>query len=125
MFSYTRRVGSVCALRFTRHYDASPAVVWAALTEPGSLARWLGPLAGSLDGCVRASEAGRFLELDWEPPGEQPSVVCFELRANGAGTVLVLDHRRIDARRGMRTMRLWERHLEQLDALLGVEVERE
>jgi len=80
----------VCALRFTRHYDASPAV-----------------------------------ELDWEPPGEQPSVVCFELRANGAGTVLVLDHRRIDARRGMRTMRLWERHLEQLDALLGVEVERE
>ena len=110
----------MCAVRFTRYYDASQDVVWVALTEPDSVARWLGPMAGSLDSCVRATEAGSFLELDWVPPGEQPSVVRLELRADGAGTVLVLDHRRIDARLGMRAMKLWEGHLEQLDALLVV-----
>ena len=109
-----------CSLRVTRYYDASPAEVWATLTDPGSLARWLGPMADALRANVRSLEAERLLEVDWAPPGEERSVVQFELRPDGVGTVLVLDHRRIDARRGMRAMSSWEHHLQRLDALLGV-----
>jgi len=114
-------VEATCAVRLTRYYAAEPAAVWAALTEPASLARWLGPMAASFETSVRAAEAGSFVELDWAPPGEPPSVVRFELRAEGEGTALVLDHRRVEARLGMRAMRLWERHLAQLDAELGAE----
>ncbi|HSO01542.1 MAG TPA: SRPBCC domain-containing protein [Gaiellaceae bacterium] len=112
-----------CALRLTRSYDAAPEVVWATLIEPASRARWLGPIAGTLDACVRAAEPARLLELDWAPPGEPPSVVRFELRADGEGTELVLDHRRLDAQLGMRALRLWEGHLSRLDALLGAGAE--
>jgi len=108
-----------CEVRLTRHYGAPPAEVWAALSEPASLARWLGPMAVAVETSIRSLEAEKLLELDWAPPGEQPSVVRFELRPDGAGTVLVLDHRLIDARGGMRAMRLWGLHLERLDALLG------
>jgi uncharacterized protein YndB with AHSA1/START domain len=108
-----------CAVRFTRYYRAAPGEVWAALTEPDSLARWLGPMADSMRQSTRSLEPERLLEVDWTPRGESPSVVRFELRPDGTGTVLVLDHRRIDARVGMRAMGIWERHLERLDALLG------
>ena len=47
------------------------------------------------------------LELDWRPPGEEPSVVRIELAAAGSGTRLVLDHERIEAARGMPAMRFW------------------
>ena len=90
------------------------------LIDPGSLARWLGPMADALRANVRSLEAEKLLEVDWAPAGERPSVVQFELRPDGSGTVLVLDHRRIDARRGMRAMNIWEHHLQRLDALLGV-----
>lgn len=108
-----------CEVRLTRHYGVAPGEVWAALTEPASLARWLGPMAVAVGTSIRSLEADKLLELDWAPPGEEPSVVRFELRPDGDGTVLVLDHRLIDARRGMQAMSLWERHLERLDALLG------
>ena len=72
-----------CDVRFTRRYDATPAEVWAALTEPDSVARWLGPVPTS----VRESQPERLLELDWLIPGDEPSVVRFELRpSEGGGT---------------------------------------
>lgn len=124
-----------CEVRYTRYYRASPEEVWAALTDPASLGRWLAP-AGEVDvrnggtfelqldadhamnGRVRAAEPLRLLELDWTRPGEQPSIVRFELSADGGGTTLVLDHRRIDAELGMRYMTRWQHHLTQLDALV-------
>lgn len=123
-------------MRITRYYRASPAEVWAALTETASIARWLAPV-GDLDlssggafellldsgavlpAKVRAIEIERLLELDWAMPREEPSVVRFELRPDGKGTVLGLDHRLIDAKVGMRVMSLWESHLARLDGLLG------
>ena len=129
-------MGATCEIRLTRYYDAPSAEVWGALTEPESLARWLAPARGldlepggsiefRLDGAralaarVRAIEPRRLLELDWLPPGEEPSIVRFELSANGAGTMLVLDHRRVDAVLGMRSLARWERQLRRLDALLA------
>lgn len=104
-----------CEVRFTRRYEATPAEVWAALTEPESISRWLGPVPTE----VRASEPERLLELDWLPPGDEPSVVRFELVATDDGTQLVLDHRRINAVQGMLYSERWMNTLLRLDELLG------
>ena len=124
-----------CEVRHTRYYQASPDEVWAALTEPTSLARWLAPAREldlreggpfelqlnehqTMNGRVRVAEPSRLLELDWAD-GEQPSIVRFQLSANDGGTTLVLDHRRIDARVGMQYMTRWQRHLDRLDAVVA------
>lgn len=127
--------GGFCELRLTRYYRAAPDEVWAALTDPDSLARWLarpGRLelrrGGSfelelgngetMNGRVRSIDPSRLLEVDWADAGEEPSIVRFELSPDGGGTVLVLDHRRIDAQVGMRYIARWERHLGRLDAVV-------
>jgi uncharacterized protein YndB with AHSA1/START domain len=129
-------VGATCEVRFTRYYDAPPDEVWAALTEPESLAGWLAPpdelelspgalfalrLAEgvTLTAHVRAVERGRLLELDWHDSADEPSIVRFELTPRRDGTMLVLDHRRVNARVGMLYMRIWERHLGRLDEVVG------
>jgi uncharacterized protein YndB with AHSA1/START domain len=125
-----------CGVRLTRHYRATPPEVWSALTNPASMARWLAPVVAadlspggtielSLDGgaalraTVIAVEEGRLLELDWPGPNDTRSVVRFELRTEGDGTALALDHTQIEARIGMRVMRIWERSVGRLDAVLG------
>jgi uncharacterized protein YndB with AHSA1/START domain len=114
-----------CSVRLTRRYEATPGQVWKALTEPDALARWLGrpdevelepggsfvlrlPEGDRVEGRVREVEPERVLELDWSRPGEEPSLVRFELAADGeAGTVLVVDHSRIDERLGMGYAQRW------------------
>ena len=85
--------------------------MWRALTEPGSLARWLRP---GFEVPRTEVEPGRVLELDWRPPGEEPSVVRIELAPEGSGTVLVLDHARIQADRGMGAIGFWTGALSRL-----------
>jgi uncharacterized protein YndB with AHSA1/START domain len=93
-----------CSVRLTRRYSETPAEVWRALIEPESLARWLRP---GFDVPRSEIDAGRVLELDWRPPGEDPSVVRIELTPDGDGTRLVLEHTRIEADRGMRAIGFW------------------
>jgi uncharacterized protein YndB with AHSA1/START domain len=104
-----------CSLRFTRRYAAPPAAVWRALTEPASIERWLG-FPVELE--VRVREPERLLELDWRRPGEEPSVVRFELREEGGGTVLVLDHSRIDERQGMASLASWVRAIARFERVV-------
>lgn len=104
-----------CSVRLTRRYSFPPEEVWDALTEPASLARWLDP---GFDIRPAVVEPGRVLELDWRPPGEEPSVVRFELSAADGGTVLVLDHARIEERAGMRAMTFWTAALHRLEESL-------
>ena len=104
-----------CEARFTRRYDAPVADVWVALTDRDAVARWLAPPQGVE---VVRSEPERLLELDWSPPGEPASVVRIELRPEGERTLLVLDHRRIDAAIGMRYLRDWTRALDRLGGSL-------
>jgi uncharacterized protein YndB with AHSA1/START domain len=128
-------VGGFCEVRLTRYYRAEPEEVWAALTEADSLARWLappvelelrrgGPLELQLQdgetmrGRIRSIEPSRLLELDWADAGEEPSIVRLELSSDGDGTKLVLDHRRIEARVGMRYLARWERLLDRLDGVV-------
>jgi uncharacterized protein YndB with AHSA1/START domain len=105
-----------CEVRYTRRYAATPAEVWAALTEPESIARWLGPIPTN----VRDSDPERLLELDWLPAGDDASVVRFELTpTEDGGTQLVLDHRRINAVQGMLYAERWMNTLRRLDELFG------
>ena len=125
------------SVRLTRHFTARPRDVWAALTEPESLARWLARPEGafgdgdefalSLDGDrgrvngrVREVAPERVLELDWHPRGEPPSVVRIELSEEPDGTKLVLDHRRLDERACLRHASRWRRRLEELGLLVDV-----
>ena len=120
-----------CALRLTRTYTAAPAEVWAVLTEPESLGRWLAPPGdvelsagggfevGQVRAEVREVERGRVLELDWRPPGEEPSIVRFELAPEGEGTKLVLDHRQVQEPVGMRYIARWTASLGRFGATLG------
>ena len=128
-------MAGTCEIRFTRYYDARPHEVWAGLTEPDSLARWLAP-AGDVElspggrfelrrsegepvkAQVRALERERLLELDWLDPAVGPSIVRFELTEEGDRTVLVLEHRRVEAQLGMRYLATWERHLDRLESLI-------
>ena len=116
-----------CELRITRRYDATPGEVWAALTEPASIGRWLAPalrvelasggafeLTNGVEATVRAVEPERVLELDWRHEDEERSVVRFELRADRGGTVLVLEHGRIEAPLGMTYISRWSRALDRL-----------
>jgi uncharacterized protein YndB with AHSA1/START domain len=93
-----------CSVRLTRRYSEAPAEVWRALTEPESLTRWLRPAFHVPRSEI---EAGRVLELDWRPPGEEPSLVRIELTPDGQGTRLELEHTRIDAARGMGAIGFW------------------
>ena len=126
-----------CEVRLTRRYDAAPAEVLDALTDPASLGRWLAPAVdvqlvaggafvlalpgdgGLVEARVRELETQRVLELDWSHADEERSVVRFELAADGEGTVLVLDHRRIDEPVGMAYITRWSRALGRLDRELG------
>lgn len=118
-----------CELRLTRRYDATPAEVWAALTEPGSIGRWLAApvdvelapggafaLANGVAARVREIDPERVLELDWRHATEERSVVRFELRAEDGGTVLVLEHERIEAPLGMAYISRWSGALARLGA---------
>jgi uncharacterized protein YndB with AHSA1/START domain len=126
-----------CELRLTRRFKASRGEVWAALTEPQSLKRWLAdvieleltpggnvalelPGDGRIAASVREVEPPLVLELAWSFAGEEPSIVRFELTQDGDDTVLVLDHRLIDERFGMAYSSRWTSALQRL----RVEIER-
>jgi uncharacterized protein YndB with AHSA1/START domain len=117
-----------CELRLTRRYEATPAEVWAALTDEDSIGRWLAHvvdvelapggafvLANGVDARVVEVEPERVLELDWRVGGEEPSVVRFELHDDErGGTLLALAHGRIEAPLGMTYISRWSRALDRI-----------
>ncbi|GAA4306162.1 SRPBCC family protein [Klenkia terrae] len=95
---------------FVRVLPASPERVWAALTESADLAVWLAPatIEPRVGGAVRIEFDGedslttgtvltwdppRTLEHGWHYPGEDRSVVRYDLVAVEGGTELTLVHR--------------------------------
>lgn len=134
-----RAEGDRCGVRFERRYEFAPEEVWSALTEPERLQRWLADVAEielrvggrfvlrwnesdgthTDDGKVRALETGRLLELDWTYPGEPDSVARFELRPDGDGTILVLDHRGLPPGAIAGYGAGWHSHLDSLEAHLA------
>ena len=134
-----RAEGDRCGVHFERRYEAAPEEVWSALTEPERLGRWLADVAElnlrvggrfllrwregdgtqETDGRVLALDPGRLLELDWTYPGEPSSVARFELRPDGDGTILVLDHRGLPPSAIAGYGAGWHSHLDSMEAHLS------
>jgi uncharacterized protein YndB with AHSA1/START domain len=123
------------AVRFERVYDYRPDELWAAITEPDQIRRWLGEpdlvVAEGGGGTVafsereiaelrvRRLEPGRFVEYDWIFPDEPESVLRLELEPRGEGTLLVLDHRRLAKDDIVDYSAGWHSHLDALEAALA------
>lgn len=55
------------AVRLEEHYDTDPADLWAAITDPARLARWLGEISGDLR--VGGAFTARFHASEWSGTG--------------------------------------------------------
>jgi uncharacterized protein YndB with AHSA1/START domain len=132
-----RNDGERCAVGFRRLYDFTVEELWSALTDPEQLERWLahaprfdreaggqvelvfGDWSGDqrASGRIRTWEEPRVLEYEWRFPGEEESVVRFELHPQEFGTLLVLDHRQLDRAAGAGYSAGWHAHLDALGRL--------
>jgi uncharacterized protein YndB with AHSA1/START domain len=125
-------------VHFERIYDATPDELWAAITDPEQIRGWLANVTrwsltpgeswgirfddGAVDGRVLAVDPGRRLELTWVEESGMETVLALEIVPREAGSLLVLDHSRLDPDRRPGYGAGWQTHLETLDRLLrGVE----
>jgi uncharacterized protein YndB with AHSA1/START domain len=125
--------GAGRAVRFERRYAVAPAAVWAALTEPEQLRGWLTEATTfdhevggrvelrfgdepnqTINGSIRVYDPPRALEYEWHWPGQATSTVRFELRSDGGGTLLVLDHRGLPAESATGYAAGWHAYLDRL-----------
>jgi uncharacterized protein YndB with AHSA1/START domain len=119
-----------CAVRFQRLYDFTALELWSALTDPQRLRRWLAEAPrfeggvgggvtiafgdGTTEGRILTWDEPRVLEYEWRFPGEDESVVRFELLPQEYGTLLLLDHRRLGRTSGTGYAAGWHAHLDVL-----------
>ncbi len=101
------------AVRFEWRYDAEADDVWAAVTQPDRVARWLVPISGeqAVGGVVRVDfgagatasvlvqecRPGRGMVLEWVFPDGVATPLRVELRRDAGLTVLTLDHAQLPA----------------------------
>jgi uncharacterized protein YndB with AHSA1/START domain len=102
-------------VRVQRRYGATRAELWAALTDPDSVARWLGR---AMPGRVTVVEPERTLEIEWQLPGEPESLVRFELHDEADGVRLVVDHRGLERAASTGYGEGWKVHLRDLDVVI-------
>lgn len=123
-------------VRFERRYATTPEDLWSSVTDPARIARWLGPVYGDLRvggryelrmgddvagspenavGEVLECEPPQHLLLGWLFPGEEESRVTVDVRADGDGAVLVLEHRNLTVPAARGYGGGWHASLDQLD----------
>lgn len=132
-----RKLGADYEIAFERHLRHPPERVWAALTTPEGLSRWLAnaviepepggrmdltftqPDAPELPVGPGRRQANRVIRF--EPHtlfehsfGDDASVVCWRLEPDGNGTRLTLTHR-VPSAWGAKVLSGWHLHLEGLD----------
>lgn len=135
------------SVTIVRRIKASPAKVWAAITQPDQMIQWWGPDAGpTLRADVDVRPGGRFsvvfrlingdehnptgiyrqvipeqkLTFTWDLPGERESLVTFLLKPIDGGTELTLLHEHLpdDAERESHEQG-WSGLLDKLPPFLG------
>ena len=135
------------SVTLVRRIKATPARVWAAVTDPAQIAQWWGPDAGpTLRAEADVRPGGRYsivfrmlngqegnptgtyreivpeqkLVFTWELAGEPDSVVTFLLRAIDHGTELTVTHEQLPSEPlRVSHARGWAGFLEELSAFLG------
>jgi uncharacterized protein YndB with AHSA1/START domain len=130
-----RRLDGTYEARLERLIDHDQQTVWAMLTEPAELPKWLAPgeielrVGGRakldfvdsgtvIDSTVTAVERPRLLEYSWSGPGEPARPVRWETVADGESTRLVLTLRIPEGEDVARACAGWEAHLQMLLAAL-------
>ena len=141
--------GSLPSVTIVRRIKATPAKVWAAITEPELMMQWWGPDAGpTLSAVADVRPGGRFsvvfrllngdehnptgiyrelvpekkLVFTWEWPGmpERESLVTFLLEPLDGGTELTLIHERLPDEEARRSHEAGSRGLlDKLPVFLG------
>lgn len=138
------------SLTLVRRIKASPAKVWAAITQPDLMLQWWGPDAGpTLSVVADVRPGGRFsvvfrllngdehnptglyqevdpektLVFTWDLPApEPPSLVTFRLAPFDGGTELTLIHERLPDAAALASHELgWNGLLDKLPVFLGVQ----
>jgi len=109
MGTITRTDDGEYVVTFERQLAHSAQDVWAALTEPATLGRWLARtdvdlrVGGhyvihffdgkeTMRGVIRALEPGHLLEYSWNESGNPQSVVCWTITGTGNACRLTLKH---------------------------------
>lgn len=126
------REGTQHAVHLERRYEAPPEEVWTILTEPHNVRNWLAkmelePRVGGRvtfdwggtnqdEGVVREFDPPHVFEYTWTRNGE--SVIRFELRPDGDGTLLVLDHAATSLDQAIGVGAGWQSHLDAIEELL-------
>ncbi|MEJ7722372.1 MAG: SRPBCC domain-containing protein [Ilumatobacteraceae bacterium] len=129
------------AARLERTFAATADEVWAAITDPQRISRWLAPLTmrgepqpgttytfdfgdgGSTHGEIVACTRGERLEVTWGFEGHPDSIVVVELRPGDDGTTLVLDHRRLPDDQAIGYGAGWDAYIARLAADVDVDVD--
>lgn len=122
------------AVRFEWRYAAAADRVWAALTEPDRVARWLAPISGEqvVGGAIRVDfgagavasvlirecRPGRSMVLEWVFPDGLATPLRVELRREHDATVLAVDHSNFPASPA-ECAAAWQVYLGQLAAELS------
>jgi uncharacterized protein YndB with AHSA1/START domain len=124
------RNGESIGVTFDQYYDTEPADLWQAVTDPARLARWFAPIEGELvvgqefairfddgdiPGCVLVSchEPDSF-SFEW-PMSSGPTLVTARIRADDAGSRLLLTHERLDPAAAAGYSAGWDAYLRYLD----------
>ncbi|GAA0614636.1 SRPBCC family protein [Sporichthya brevicatena] len=99
------REGDVYVVELRRTYDAEPADVWDAITDPERIGRWFARVSGDLrlggryaiegnaSGAITACDPPKRLALDWEFAGATSWVSVDLTPVEGDRCELVLRHR--------------------------------
>ena len=138
----------LASVTMVRNIKATPAKVYAALTDPALMLRWWGPDAGPTlraeadvrpggrfsivfrlmngsehnpTGVYREVVPGQKLVFTWEWPGmpERESLVTFLLKPVGSGTELTLTHEQLPDDARESHMQGWNGWFDQLTFFLG------
>jgi uncharacterized protein YndB with AHSA1/START domain len=138
MFGTVDGQGDRRTVRFSRYLPVPPDEVWDAITSVDRLREWLADstvdlrVGGRLEfrfepddldqtctGRILACRRPALLEYEWHWPGEDQSVVRFDLSEDGDGTLLLLTHRLLplDSTAGYGAG--WHAYLDILASLFG------
>jgi uncharacterized protein YndB with AHSA1/START domain len=124
--------GGTVTVRFEQTIATSTESLWAAITEPSELARWLAeaeldaqvggrvhlvwPGQGEMHGVVLVCEPGKVLEYSWTE--DTTSVLRLELEPTAAGVTGRLVHSGTTPKEAPGFGAGWQSHLEALASVL-------